>query len=245
MARLSKISPRARAMVSKMSRQGASHSEIAQEIGVHRSTVSRMLSGRLEARPPTPPAPPRIVYQGGINPSLCTRCRNEVTHIIAHGILDRSPVVDMAREAGTTRHGIYRLADAQKLPIRRGRVDHACHNIDAAIADMRPIEAVEYLRNAIVDLTGQGETELLALADEGLTRMNGQIYAAMRAAKGRILSRERMMYLLEISGSRANADKSVDVCIVKIRKWIKINRPGESIQTVHRMGWRLIWDPVT
>lgn len=113
-------------------------------------------------------------------------------------------VRDIARDLGWSNGRVYRVADKFGLPVR-ARPQPPLQDIAALVEGMRPIEAVNYLLEAYLNLSGEDrEREMQLIADYGLSASQARIYAILEARAGQVVRYETLAMILEQAGSEAD-----------------------------------------
>ena len=120
----------------------------------------------------------------------------EVRQRVADGASSRA----IADEVGTTYRSVYRLCDREGIPIRgRGVPKRPHENIDTAIADMRPSEALAYVLEAFKQQTGQDDETLAYAASLGLSPSECMVFGMLSRYEGRFVTTQRLATFLDVS----------------------------------------------
>lgn len=120
----------------------------------------------------------------------------EVRQRVADGVNSRA----IAAEVGTTFSSVYRLCDREGIPIRgRGMPKRPHENIDTAIADMRPTEALQYVLEAFKQQTGQDDATLAYGSSLGLTPAECMVFGMLRRYEGQFVTTQRLVDFLDVS----------------------------------------------
>lgn len=150
-------------------------------------------------------------------------------------------VRDIARELGWSHKRVYRTADRYGLPVRTRRV-RPLRDVEAAVANMRPIEAVAWLVEAYRNLSGECPArEAHLIADYRMSPASAKLYAALEARGGQIVTHGAIDTIFEQAGYEGNdIRKRIKVEITTLRKHlVRLGWPVR-IETAHRTGYRLV-----
>lgn len=155
---------------------------------------------------------------------------------IEQGIKDGLSVSDIARALDCSTMQVYRAAFRAGLPICRGRVTQPI-TLRAAVQDMKPSDALEFVLEAYEMLTGQKQAPQRIFGAVNLTQQQATIFAMLRKSAGVPVSRERISAVLSAAGSiEGVSDGCIKVQVTRLRKKLE----GRCvIKTVWGMGYVL------
>lgn len=146
----------------------------------------------------------------------------------------------IAAEVGATSAAVYRLCDRAGIPIRGRRVPNRTHeNIDTAIADMRPTEALEYVLEAFKQQTGQDDETLAYAASLGLTQGEGMVFGLLYRNMSHVVPIQRIVNFLDVSQPGKTDRYTLRMVWVFIRK-LRVKLAGRyTIRTARGHGYIL------
>lgn len=160
----------------------------------------------------------------------------EVRQRVADGENSRA----IAAEVGTTHASIYRLCDREGIPIRgRGVPKRPHENIDTAIADMRPTEALQYVLEAFKQQTGQDDETLAHGASLGLSASEAMVFGMLSRSMGHLVPTQRMVDFLDVS-QPGKADRDTLSLIRPYILRLRRKLAGQYvIRTAHGYGYMM------
>lgn len=141
----------------------------------------------------------------------------EVRQRVADGANSRA----IAAEVGATYASVYLLCDREGIAIRgRGVPNRPHENIDTAIADMRPTEALQYVLEAFKQQTGQDDATLAHGASLGLSASEAMVFGMLGRYEGRFVTTQRLATFLDVSQPGIDRDTLgvVRSYILKLRR---------------------------
>ena len=147
---------------------------------------------------------------------------------------------EIARELGWHFSKVYRVADKFGLSVR-GRRSQPLGDIETAVADMKPLEAVDYLLEAYRQLSGEDrEREWQLIADYGLSPSQARLYAILEARAAQIVPFALLETIFDQS-SRGSAElaSTIRVHVHGLRRRIRAAGVPVVITSIHGVGFRL------
>lgn len=168
--------------------------------------------------------------------SLRAHCRRCDAEMVAAN-LDAGGYTAIARELGDgwNRSRVTRAAKAAGLPVQPGK---RVETLRRMAEEMPPREAVAMLLDEYEMIVGE-EARIGELCLAGLTQQQAAIYAALEAAGGRPVAKDRLYSILAAGRPDYEADpKYIDTVVFQLRR--RIHNWPARIVTVRGFGYRLI-----
>lgn len=149
----------------------------------------------------------------------------------------------IAADLGVSSAAVYRVARREGVPLRNdGKVQQAIliHDLRAAVLDMPPGQAVEFLMDWIsARFAEQDAAALGAVMGAGFTPAQARLLLMLAGAPGP-LSRDQMHGRLYGHDPGGGADpKTISVFVSQLRRRIKALGWGLEIRTVQGFGYEL------
>lgn len=161
----------------------------------------------------------------------------EVRQRVADGVNSRA----IAAEVGATYTEVYRLCDREGIPIRgRGVPNRPHENIDTAIADMRPTEALQYVLEAFKQQTGQDDATLAYASSLGLSASESMVFGMLSRNMGQVVPMQRLIDFLDVSQPGKDGRDTLILIRVYLHKLRRKLAGKYEIRTAHKYGYTMV-----